>query len=168
MNTRKLQGFTIIEVVLVLAIAGLIFLMVFIALPALQKGQRDTQRRNDVSRFRAQVNQYQANNKGLVPTPVAPATYATLMTGTTGTFVIDYLANSGGWKDPLSGNDYNFKTWTTNKATTFGATPVAGDWTYVANGKCNGEDIISGGVGTRTYVILMKLEGAGYNCQDNQ
>ncbi|MCL2869540.1 prepilin-type N-terminal cleavage/methylation domain-containing protein, partial [Candidatus Saccharibacteria bacterium] len=33
------QGFTIIEVVLVLAIAGLIFLMVFIALPALQRSQ---------------------------------------------------------------------------------------------------------------------------------
>lgn len=31
------KGFTIIEVVLVLAIAGLIFLMVFLALPALQR-----------------------------------------------------------------------------------------------------------------------------------
>ena len=35
------KGFTIIEVVLVLAIAGLIFAMVFIALPALQRSQRD-------------------------------------------------------------------------------------------------------------------------------
>lgn len=48
---NKTQGFTIIEVVLVLAIAGLIFLMVFIALPALQRSQRDTQRRDDVARF---------------------------------------------------------------------------------------------------------------------
>ena len=37
------KGFTIIEVVLVLAIAGLIFLMVFLALPALQRSQRDSQ-----------------------------------------------------------------------------------------------------------------------------
>ncbi len=37
----KQKGFTIIEVVLVLAIAALIFLMVFIALPALQRNQRD-------------------------------------------------------------------------------------------------------------------------------
>ncbi len=159
MNLRKQQGFTIIEVVLVLAIAGLIFLMVFIALPALQKGQRDTQRRNDVSRFRAQVNQYQANNKGGVP---ATATAST-------TFKTDYLDNSGGWKDPLTGNDYVYKAWSTNKATTFGTTPVAGDWTYVANGKCNGEDFAGvGATGARTYAILMKLEGAGYNCQDNQ
>ncbi|MBP6924997.1 type II secretion system protein [Candidatus Saccharibacteria bacterium] len=34
-NNQTKKGFTIIEVVLVLAIAGLIFLMVFIALPAL-------------------------------------------------------------------------------------------------------------------------------------
>ncbi|MBP9552373.1 type II secretion system protein [Candidatus Saccharibacteria bacterium] len=34
-NNQTKKAFTIIEVVLVLAIAGLIFLMVFIALPAL-------------------------------------------------------------------------------------------------------------------------------------
>ena len=33
-NSTK-KGFTIIEVVLVLAVAGLIFLMIFLALPAL-------------------------------------------------------------------------------------------------------------------------------------
>ena len=38
---KNKKGFTIIEVVLVLAIAGLIFLMVFIALPALQRSQRN-------------------------------------------------------------------------------------------------------------------------------
>ena len=49
-ENRTKKGFTIIEVVLVLAIAGLIFLMVFIALPQLQRAQRDTQRRNDLAR----------------------------------------------------------------------------------------------------------------------
>ena len=61
------KGFTIIEVVLVLAIAGLIFLMVFLALPALQRGQRDSQRRSDISRFMSQINSYQTNNGGRVP-----------------------------------------------------------------------------------------------------
>ena len=65
MNKHKLnKGFTIIEVVLVLAIAGLIFLAVFLALPALQRNQRDTQRKNDMSRFKAAYHQYRANNKG--------------------------------------------------------------------------------------------------------
>ena len=48
-NIKTKKGFTIIEVVLVLAIAGLIFLMVFVALPQLQSSQRDTQRRQDMS-----------------------------------------------------------------------------------------------------------------------
>ena len=65
MKTKK--GFTIIEVVLVLAIAGLIFLMVFIALPALQRSQRDTQRRNDMARLATALTQYQANNGGGLP-----------------------------------------------------------------------------------------------------
>ena len=64
---KNKQGFTIIEVVLVLAIAALIFLMVFIALPALQRSQRNTQRRDDMSRFSSQIAQYQSNNRGKVP-----------------------------------------------------------------------------------------------------
>jgi prepilin-type N-terminal cleavage/methylation domain-containing protein len=62
------NGFTIIEVVLVLAIAGLIFMMVFIALPALQRSQRDTQRSNDLSRLSTALNNFQGNNRGSIPT----------------------------------------------------------------------------------------------------
>lgn len=69
MNAQhKEKGFTIIEVVLVLAIAGLIFLMVFIALPALQRNQRDTARKNDVSVVAAAVSSYTSNNRGAFPT----------------------------------------------------------------------------------------------------
>ena len=64
----KDRGFTIIEVVLVLAIAALIFLMVFIALPALQASQRDTARKNDVSIVSAAVNSFSSANQGSLPT----------------------------------------------------------------------------------------------------
>ena len=63
----KKQGFTIIEVVLVLAIAGLIFLMVFIALPNMQRSQRDTQRRNDYSALSSAITQFTTNNNGKLP-----------------------------------------------------------------------------------------------------
>ncbi len=63
-NINNKKGFTIIEVVLVLAIAGLIFLMVFVALPALQRSQRDTARRNDLARVDTSLVQYQTNNQG--------------------------------------------------------------------------------------------------------
>ena len=66
MNKQK-KGFTIIEVVLVLAIGGLIFLMVFIALPALQRSQRDTQRRQDVAIIASAVRQYMAHNHNNAP-----------------------------------------------------------------------------------------------------
>ena len=72
MNVRnKEKGFTIIEVVLVLAIAGLIFLMVFIALPALQRGQRDSARKSEASAVVSAVGTYQGNNRGTNPTTAA-------------------------------------------------------------------------------------------------
>lgn len=80
--TDQKQGFTIIEVVLVLAIAGLIFLMVFLALPALQRGQRDTQRQQDLSRISTQINSFSSNARGQVP-----------KSGTLGSFVQNYLGD---------------------------------------------------------------------------
>lgn len=62
------NGFTIIEVALVLAIAGLIFMMVFIALPQLQRQQRDSRRRDDIITFLEAVKKYQTNNRGTLPT----------------------------------------------------------------------------------------------------
>lgn len=62
------RGFTIIEVSLVLAIAGLIFLMVFIALPALRASQRDTERREAVALVIDAIKKYQSNNRGALPT----------------------------------------------------------------------------------------------------
>lgn len=60
---KQTTGFTIIEVVLVLAIAGLIFLMVFIALPALQRNQRDAQRKNHMSSLLDAYQRCLSNNK---------------------------------------------------------------------------------------------------------
>ncbi len=65
---KNKQGFTIIEVVLVLAIAALIFLMVFIALPALQRNQRDTARKTVMGKVASAVTSYQSNNRGANPT----------------------------------------------------------------------------------------------------
>lgn len=77
-NINSKQGFTIIEVVLVLAIAGLIFLMVFVALPALQRSQRDTARRNDMSRVDTSLVQWQTNHStdsNNLPNPSAMSKY---------------------------------------------------------------------------------------------
>ena len=68
---RKEGGFTIIEVLIVLAIAGLIMLIVFLAVPALQRNSRNTQRKNDASAVSSAVANFISNNGGSLPTAVA-------------------------------------------------------------------------------------------------
>jgi prepilin-type N-terminal cleavage/methylation domain-containing protein len=60
------KGFSIIEVLIVLAIAGLIMLIVFLAVPALQRSARNQGRQADASKFAAAVNQCLANNNGKI------------------------------------------------------------------------------------------------------
>lgn len=60
-SLKNKKGFTIIEVVLVLAVAGLIFLIIFIALPALQRSQRDAQRKNDLAIIKSAMLNFQTN-----------------------------------------------------------------------------------------------------------
>ena len=56
------KGFTIIEVALVLAIGALIFLVIFLAVPALQRNQRNDARKRDISNIVEAVTNYNANN----------------------------------------------------------------------------------------------------------
>ena len=58
------KGFTIIEVMIVLAIAGLIILIVLLAVPALQRNGRNTAIKNDASALTAAVAEYASNNDG--------------------------------------------------------------------------------------------------------
>ena len=101
-QTNK-KGFTIIEVVLVLAIAALIFLMIFIALPALQRGQRDTGRKQDVNSVASAINAWRGNHRGKLPT-VAEFNDA----GASGTFRTDYIKTLGQYEasDVVAGAAY--------------------------------------------------------------
>lgn len=68
LDKKNQKGFTIIEVVLVLAIAGLIFLIVFLALPGLQRSRRDTQRKSDFNSVTAALENAASNAGGKYPT----------------------------------------------------------------------------------------------------
>lgn len=157
-NSKKEKGFTIIEVVLVLAIAGLIFLVVFLALPALQKSQRDQQRRSDVGRLVSAVQTYKSNNNGSNPTFNAA-------------FITTYLAADSAFKDPSTGNDYALSAITTSPITGTNPNAVAGTTfgtIFVASGaKCNtagvGSNFLAGGAGQRAFVVA--LESGGSYCQ---
>ena len=70
---KRNEGFTIIEVLIVLAIAGLILLVVFLAVPNLQRNSRTTQKKNDVSSLMGALQEYINNNNGTA----APGSTAT-------------------------------------------------------------------------------------------
>lgn len=68
------KGFTIIEVMIVLAIAASIMLVLFLAVPALQRNQRNTQRKANVSAIAGAINEYEANYNGALPTYASGST----------------------------------------------------------------------------------------------
>lgn len=74
-------GFTIIEVLIVLAVAGLILLIVFLAVPALQRNARNTSRRHDAGTILAGINEYIDDNNGTLPNAYGSNTGGTLTIG---------------------------------------------------------------------------------------
>ena len=195
--SKQKQGFTIIEVVLVLAIAGLIFLMVFIALPALQRSQRDTQRRNDLSRMAAALTQFQANNGGKLPSGTGGgdngsncATSSSLNDETEACkFIKNYMnvsgATSNEFKDP-DGTPYGLGILNVSSSSesrknstdenlrnwhTSSSTSINHRIILARKSKCgadgNGHSFIDTGK-INDYVLLYPLEGAGIACVDNQ
>jgi prepilin-type N-terminal cleavage/methylation domain-containing protein len=199
MTKQRLQkvnlkdGFTIIEVVLVLAIAGLIFLMVFIALPALQRSQRDTQRKDDIARLQSAINSYQANNRGSIP---AAADWgdceASALSGAIAQFCERYLlAENDVFNDP-DGTTYvlNYcgayddaagaaggSCTSTGGGTGGGVTGgiISGNFASQAHNiyifsqaNCDGESAVASvGGSVNKLAILYKLEGGGVVCLNN-
>ena len=65
---KESRGFTLIEVVIVLAIAALIILVVLQAVAAAQLANRDTTRKNEGARAASLLEQIASNNDGDYPT----------------------------------------------------------------------------------------------------
>ena len=187
--TKNKKGFTIIEVVLVLAIAGLIFLMVFIALPALQRSQRNTQREDDISRFLTAANDYQTNNNGKIPFIGPNETNATnFVSGVHKNFVSRYIdksckagATAGTYTDCESeftdpdGEIYSMvalKEGTNDQEgtavfDTSAEFPNSHKIQAVVNATCGDENMAVKGTGKRQYALFYMLEGNSVTCNDN-
>lgn len=121
---QKLKGFTIIEVVLVLAIASLIFLMVFIALPALQRSQRDASLKSEANKVLSQLTQYQSSNKGRWPQGdnAGAAAFSSYIDATNETWPLTFE----------SGTEVSIQTYTSGLI----ASPDAGKIQIVTGAKC--------------------------------
>jgi len=66
-KNKTAAGFTIVEILLVLAVAGLIFLIVFEVVPSLERSSRNNQRRQDVNVILDAVSQYELKDSGNFP-----------------------------------------------------------------------------------------------------
>lgn len=188
-SDRSLGGFTIIEVVLVLAIAGLIFMMVFIALPQLQRSQRDTQRRQDLADLQAAVTNFQGNNNGKIPGEGKfEGDWPNGGKCETGDnrdacrLIVVYMngvnATENKFLDP-QGEPYKLSVVPCGGAGAGDAGTTCGALTTIENtafddhrifmvtkAKCNGEDVVPAN-NSRDYALVTKLEGSGIYCHDN-
>jgi len=127
-NLSAEKGFTIIEVLIVLAIAGLILLIVFLAVPNLQRNSRNTQAKNAASGVLGAINEFQNNNNGAMPSGATPITIANDGTVTvSGTGATPATAKIQG--------GYTVSSSTTFPAVTGG---TAGNFQIALGQKCNG------------------------------
>lgn len=172
------KGFTIIEVSLVLAIAGLIFLMVFIALPGLRASQRDAERREHVAMLLESVKKYQTNNRGALPDGVGVAFRGgsgSLVNKSWQKFYDKYLADN--FVDP-SGNDYRLEVvdcggqvdQPCKTAAQYNTNSVSFPNDYkmriVRKATCSGTQTI-GTSNPRKVAVLYRLERAGVYCSSS-
>jgi prepilin-type N-terminal cleavage/methylation domain-containing protein len=115
---KNKKGFTLIEIVIVLAIAALILAGVLIAVTGAQTSRRDTQRKNDISTVASYLEQVASNNSGAYP--ATAALFNTAITPYTGNLF-----------DPLSGTVYTYGAATASAPTNSAAAGV----TYTLTGR---------------------------------
>jgi prepilin-type N-terminal cleavage/methylation domain-containing protein len=61
------DGFSLLEIVIVLAIASFIMIVVFFAVQGAQRSQRDSFRKDVANRASAAVSEYRGHNNGSIP-----------------------------------------------------------------------------------------------------
>lgn len=150
-RNKERTGFTIIETSLVLAIAGIILVMVFIALPALQRQQRDTKRKDDTALFIQAIKKYQQNNRGVLP-DLSNYTNRT-------NFYTNYLGDS--FKSP-EGEEYLISEG--NDDIYEGSFEDQEHMFYFSGYKCGEDNKASISSNPRNMTIVIKLETGGVYC----
>jgi len=167
---KKEKGFTIIEVVLVLAIAGLIFMVVFLAVPGLQRSQRDTQRKQDLGRMVSTITSFQSNNRGDIS--LNDADYNHQASGDQQGVYAELVSGGSRFDDPSTHSPYVVKkVYNASDGITTGELEKVGDIVIIVNASC--ADPVSassyfkegGGSDNASFAVIMRTEG-GYYCQN--
>ncbi len=152
---NRAKGFTIIEVMIVLAIAGLIMVVVLIAVPQLQRSQRDSTRQSVVNRMSTELGTYASNNNGKFPFAGQELDNE---------FIARYITDKVELKNPQTGDEYELLL-----ATAIADEPTADQIMIYPGASCEGENA-EGTLSTssRQYAAVVQLERANiFYCIDN-
>lgn len=164
-KTKREQGFTIIEVLIVLAIAGLIMVVVFLAVPALQRSSRNTALNTDANNILSAAGSYVANNGGQLPPAQASAAVADHKV-TIGASTSNQAVTKVG-SGAVSFGIITSATGVLTKTSTIGSVQLVTG----SAAKCNDTNSgLSGTASGRSYVVLYVAESGSGNivkCQGN-
>ena len=158
LRTKKSeQGFTIIEVMIVLAIAGLIILIVMLAVPALQRNGRNTAIKNDASAVTAGIAEFSSNNDGALPTAADSDS-----TTTPGEIIIKNKTGAPATVKVQSSTKVNLVKDGSVKA----ITPVSGELNITFGTKCptgvaGNATAITPTLANRSSTLIYGIEGSG-------
>lgn len=140
---KRTEGFTIIEVLIVLAIAALILLIVFLAVPALQRNSRNTTLKNDAASIGGGISEFISNNNGTNPNDLTKTGSDVSITCASGTCTAAQAKVNGG----TTVNEV------TTALTSINASTVSVRWGF----KCDGT---SSSRATAIYYAVERATGA--------
>ncbi|HSX16351.1 MAG TPA: prepilin-type N-terminal cleavage/methylation domain-containing protein [Candidatus Saccharimonadales bacterium] len=146
------SGFTIIEVLIVLAIAGLIMVVVFLAVPALQRSGRNNGLNTSANNLLAAVGNYASNNGGTLPATQA----AGAPSG--GTVTVGATGNTETVKVDSGVSSFQINGTVITNASAIGTMQIITGTSAVCNSTGTG---LSGTGSARSYVMLFVVEGGG-------
>lgn len=175
------KGFTLIEVVLVLAIGGLIFLLAFLAFSQVSQNRRDNQRRLDVRRLLGLIEESRSDSDGRYPCSAMqeamPASYGDRLNTVTSLSVCDttikglllgddafnYVGSGArlGYVDPSAGGVDYTSVRTRNQLEGFGRI------TITVGSQCGASGGLEARDQGRWIALRIRLESGGIFCIDN-
>ena len=142
------RGFTLVELIIVIAIGGMIVTLAFLGIRQAQRDKLDDARKSDANHYLLAAKQWASENNGFLPASQADAD------GVTTTYI-----TAGG----ATFNDPDGTAWNVTYAI---GTPGSSQDMFVHNAAvCNGGSIVAGG--TRQFAVAVELNNGINYCISN-
>lgn len=182
-TNQRNSGFTIVEIMITLAVAGMLMALMFYSIITIKRMSRNRQRTSDVSLIKVHLSEYYNNNKGVgYPWPPGNGGVCWLYVDNSGPCPIAYnffkdqiMPNMGYYKEfenIFYATDYNaggFGTRTVAQMLKDGSgTDLKYDGIFInSSSECVGNDHFKGSNLQKNMVITYAIEGANgpvYRC----